>query len=187
MSAPSTSLRVHSDDRERELLQRTAAHDRQAFEELYTIYHRRLTRFLMRIAPRYELAEEVINDTFWIVWQKAGDFRGASRVSTWIMGIAYRCALKILRSERSALHAELTAPFAALTDESTCVEEEHDWLMQGLRQLPFEQRMTLELAYFLGHSCEEIGLIMNCPATTVKTRMFHAREKLRLLLPQLGE
>jgi len=186
MSVPSSLLRVHSDDRERELLRRTAAHERQAFEELYTVYHRRLTRFLMRLAPRYELAEEVINDTFWIVWQKAGDFRGASRVSTWIMGIAYRCALKVLRSERSLAHAELPAVLQALTDEPTRAEEEHEWLMQGLRQLPFEQRMTLELAYFLGHSCEEIGAIMNCPATTVKTRMFHAREKLRHLLPELG-
>jgi RNA polymerase sigma-70 factor (ECF subfamily) len=186
MSAPSSSIRVHSDDRERDLLRRTAARDRQAFEELYTVYHRRLTRFLMRLAPRYELAEEVINDTFWVVWQKAGDFRGASRVSTWIMGIAYRCALKVLRGERSVMNSELSAMQEALTEEPTRTEEDHDWLMQGLRQLPLEQRMTLELAYFLGHSCEEIGAIMNCPATTVKTRMFHAREKLRVLLP-LGE
>jgi len=102
------------------------------------------------------------------------------------MGIAYRCALKVLRGERSLAHAELSSVPQALTDEPTRAEEEHEWLMQGLRQLPFEQRMTLELAYFLGHSCEEIGAIMNCPATTVKTRMFHAREKLRHLLPELG-
>ena len=86
-----------SEARESLLLQRVAERDRQAFEELYTTYHRRLSRFLMRLAPRFDFAEEIINDTFWVVWRKAGDFRGASRVSTWIMGIAYRRALRALR------------------------------------------------------------------------------------------
>jgi len=52
--------------------------------------------------------------------------------------------------------------------------------------LPFEQRATMELAYFLGHSCEEIAAIMGCPVNTVKARMFQARIKLRNLLPTLG-
>jgi len=45
---------------------------------------------------------------------------------------------------------------------------------------------VIELSYLLGYSCEEIAQIMECPVNTVKTRMFHAREKLRHLLPQLA-
>ncbi len=86
-----------AEERERALLARIAAHDSAAMKELYLLYHRRLARFLMRLTTRYELAEEIINDTFWVVWQHAGDFRGASRVSTWILGIAYRRGLKTLR------------------------------------------------------------------------------------------
>ena len=71
--------------------------DRAAFKELYLIYHRRLARFLMRMTSRHDLIEEVINDTLWTVWLKAGDFRGDSLVSTWIVGITYRRALKALR------------------------------------------------------------------------------------------
>src|SRR5512140_920680 len=85
------------DDLDRGLLRRIAASDHGALEDLYTRYHRRLVRFLTRLTYRYELAEEIINDTLWLVWQQAGDFRGASRVSTWIMGIAYRRALATLR------------------------------------------------------------------------------------------
>jgi RNA polymerase sigma-70 factor (ECF subfamily) len=44
----------------------------------------------------------------------------------------------------------------------------------------------MEMAYFLGHSCEEIAAIMSCPINTVKARMFQARIKLRNLLPTLG-
>jgi RNA polymerase sigma-70 factor (ECF subfamily) len=61
-----------------------------------------------------------------------------------------------------------------------------EWLAAGLARLPLEQRLVLELAYHLGHSCEEIALIMECPVNTVKTRMFHARRKLKPLLLQLA-
>jgi RNA polymerase sigma-70 factor (ECF subfamily) len=66
------------------------------------------------------------------------------------------------------------------------LQEQRDWIAHGMRHLPLEQKMTMELAYYLGHSCEEIAQIMNCPVSTVKARMFHARVKLRNLLPRLG-
>jgi RNA polymerase sigma-70 factor, ECF subfamily len=179
---------LSADSEDIRLLQGVARHDRGAFEALYHAYHRRLARFLLRLAPRYEFAEEVINDTFWVVWQKAAEFRGASRVSTWIMGIAYRRALRGLRDERrigrmrddeydDAVHgqAEVSDPV-----------DVRDWIAQGLQALPAEQRLALELAYFMGHSCEEIATIMECPVGTVKARMHHAREKMRILLPALG-
>src|SRR5579862_7749711 len=90
------------------LLSRIAARDAQAMYELYHLYHRRLARFLMRLTSRYDLAEEIINDTFWVIWQHAADFRGASKVSTWIFGIGYRRALKTLKRVRPDLAAEDT-------------------------------------------------------------------------------
>jgi RNA polymerase sigma-70 factor, ECF subfamily len=170
------------------LIQRIAAQDRRALEELYHAYHRRLSRFLLRLAPRYEFAEEVINDTFWVVWQKAGDFRGASRVSTWIMGIAYRRALRTLRDARQHDSTDIDdlGDDTPASDEFGEGADMRDWVAQGLRALPAEQRIALELAYFMGHSCEEIAAITDCPVSTVKARMFHAREKLRRTLPALG-
>ena len=176
------------EDRETELLSAVAQGNRRALEKLYGIYHQRLLRFLMRLAPRHEIAEEVINDTFWIVWQKAKEFRGASRVSTWIMGIAYRRALKVLRCGRADLPS--VSGGAAAQAISICEPhqetEQRDWILQGLQRLPPEQRTSIELAYYLGHSCEEIAQIMDCGVPTVKARMFHARAKLRTSLPQLA-
>jgi len=169
-----------------QLLRRVAQQDKRALEELYSAYHRRLSRFLLRLAPRHDFAEEVINDTFWVVWCKAADFRGASRVSTWILGIAYRHALHALRDERRSggnivdLHEEAAANAAPADSGDT-----QDWIAHGLNLLPDEQRLTLELAYFMGYSCEEIATITESPVGTVKARMFHAREKLRLTLPLL--
>ena len=177
-----------SEPHESMLLRRIAQHDRPAFEELYNAYHRRLSRFLLRLAPRYDFAEEIINDTFWVVWNKAGEFRGASRVSTWIMGIAYRRALRALRDERqiAATDRRLAEEAVNDIDHSAANTETQDWIAQALSELPEEQRLALELAYFMGHSCEEIATITGCAVGTVKARMFHARQKLKIVLPGLG-
>jgi RNA polymerase sigma-70 factor (ECF subfamily) len=174
--------------REAELITRIAAGDRRAFEELYGLYHRRLARFLTRLTRRYDIAEEVINDTFWIVWRKAGDFRGDSQPSTWILGIAYRRARNAFRTAARAGATENldNLPPPLTVDEPMRTEELRDWLVQALVQLPAEQRLAVELCYELGYSCEEISSIMGCPVNTVKTRLFHARAKLQKLLPVLA-
>src|SRR6202047_2031715 len=174
--------------RETELIAKIAKGDRRAFEELYNLYHRRLARFLTRLTRRYDVAEEVINDTFWIVWKKAGDFRGESQPSTWILGIAYRRARNAFRSSARTGSAEnLDALLEPPTsDEPMRTEELRDWLLQALVQLPVEQRLPRERWYGVGYLCEEISAIMGCPVNTVKTRLFHARAKLQKLLPVLG-
>ena len=173
--------------REVELIARIGAGDRRAFEELYNLYHRRMARFLTRLTRRYDLAEEVINDTFWVVWRKAHTFRGDSQPSTWILGIAYRKARNAFRASARFATETLPADAAPLTsDEPARVEELRDWLGCALAQLPVEQRLAVQLCYELGHSCEEIAKIMGCPVNTVKTRLFHARAKLQKLLPLLA-
>jgi RNA polymerase sigma-70 factor (ECF subfamily) len=172
---------------DRRLLDRVVARDREAFRELYVIYHRRLARFLMRVTRRYEVAEEVINDTLWVVWRKAGEFRGESRISTWIMGIAYRRALKALQSGGASVVDSVALESEPLTSfDELGAAELSEWILLAMQQLPTEQRMALEYAYGYGHSCEEIALIMDCPINTVKTRLFHGREKLRRILPGLA-
>ena len=173
-------------ERDGALLVAVAAGDRRALEELYLSYHRRLARFLSRFTPRYENVEEIINDTFMVVWQNAKDFRSASQVSTWIIGIAYRTALKSFRRQKNHTGVQVLEDYPEQTVDPTFETEVNDWLMHGLRRLPMEQRLTLELAYNMGHSLEEIAAITECPVGTVKARMFHAREKLRQYLPTLG-
>jgi RNA polymerase sigma-70 factor (ECF subfamily) len=175
-----------SRERDSELLLAISAGSRQALEELYLGYHRRLARFLSRFTPRYENVEEIINDTFMVVWQNAKDFRNASQVSTWIIGIAYRTALKSLRRQKNHTAARNLDDYPEQTVDPTLEAEVKDWLRHGLNQLPIEQRLTLELAYHMGHSLEEIAAITECPVGTVKARMFHAREKLRHYLPTLS-
>jgi RNA polymerase sigma-70 factor (ECF subfamily) len=176
-----------SEQKDRDLLARVASGDREALRELYLSYHRRLHNFLLRFTRREDLVEEVINDSLYVVWCKAGEFRGESRLSTWIMGIAYRHALQTLRRRGYQLfHAmPIENEHLAAPDQMDAAET-GEWVALAMQRLPADQRFTMELAYGQGHSCEEIAQIMGCPVNTVKTRMFHARRKLRALLPLLA-
>ncbi|MEJ8797616.1 sigma-70 family RNA polymerase sigma factor [Trinickia caryophylli] len=167
------------------LIRRVAAHDKEALAQLYRAYHRRLARFLNRFTRREDLIEEVINDTFMVVWQKAAQFRGDARVSTWLMGIAYRVTLRALR-DGSLQHDQLDADFEGEAVEPFAAHEQTDWVDKGLRRLSAEQRAVVELAYVMGHSLEEVAQITESSVTTVKARMFHARVKLRNVMPVLA-
>lgn len=169
-----------ADAEDRDLLQRVSRGDRRAFQQLYCNYQGRLRRFLVRVTRTRDDQDEIINDTLLIVWRRAGDFRGASRVSTWIFGIAYRCALKSIRratkwSRAAALPVHEGAP---VVDDVAAGTADRQLVEFALSKLPAEQRLALILAYGMGYSCEEIAVIARCPANTVKTRMFYARRKL---------
>ena len=178
-----------ADPLEAELVRQIAAGDRASLALLYRRYHRRLVRFLGRLTRRADIIDEAINDAFWVVWQHADRYRGDARVSTWLMGIAYRCALKALRVHGAepvpGAHGDDDDPRTAL-DDPFAVHETNDWVSKGLARLAPEQRVAIELAYGGGHSLEEIAAIVDCPVSTVKARMFYARVKLRNLLPTLA-
>src|SRR6201981_2698462 len=127
--------------RETDLIARIAEGDRKAFEELYYLYHRRLARFLTRLTRRYDIAEEVVNDTFWVVWRKASSFRGDSQPSTWILGIAYRKARNAFRASARFAEKNLQVEQLPPTDEPVDVEALRDWLRRSLAELPLGQRL----------------------------------------------
>src|ERR1700729_1821948 len=115
-------------ERDGALLVAVAAGDRRALEELYLGYHRGLARFLSRFTPRYENVEEIINDTFMVVWQSAKDFRYASQVSTWIFGIAYRTALKSVRRQKNHAAALSLDEYPEQSVDPGLDTETRDWL-----------------------------------------------------------
>ena len=166
------------------LIKSIALGDRHAFDELYRRYYRRLDRYLARRLPPSYSTDEIIDDTFMIVWQHASEFRYQSQVSTWIFGIAYRVALKSLRANKRLLTAVDEKPHEPAFDPNQETEE-YDWLAEGLRRLPVKQRLSIVLTYQLGLSIQQVAVITECSAGTVKGRMFHARRKLRYLLAAL--
>jgi RNA polymerase sigma-70 factor (ECF subfamily) len=169
-----------SDDRD--LLARVADGDLQAFEKLYRVYQPRLTRFLTTLLKRPHLIEEVLDDTMMVVWQSADRFRGSSKPSTWIFAIAYRKAHKARARwpdpvEEPTFDERVSED--ALPDEELDHERRRAALMKAMDQLSADHRAVVDLTYFHGLGYREIAEIVDCPVDTVKTRMFHARRRLK--------
>jgi RNA polymerase sigma-70 factor (ECF subfamily) len=170
---------------ETRLLERVTRGEREAFEALYRLYHPRLTRFLDRMTRRPGLVEELLNDTMLVVWRRADSFNGRSKVSTWVFGIAYRKALKALRTLDEAVAeggAEEEPAVDAEPEHHVGRLQVHALLMRALDGLSAEHRAVVDLTYFHGMGYREIADVVDCPVDTVKTRMFHARRRLKLLL-----
>jgi RNA polymerase sigma factor (sigma-70 family) len=166
----------------------------RAFELLYRAYYRRLTRFLEQVTRKPHLNDEILNDTMLVVWHKAHAFNGSSRVSTWIFAIAYNKAMKALRreprvqEELAAAEADAEAMTWAASPETELIDHESRLGIRHLLSLlnP-EQRAVIELTYYHGYAYKDIAAVVGCPIATVKTRMFHARRKLREMLIAQGQ
>lgn len=168
------------------LLRRVAAGDLRAFESLYRAYHPRLSRFLMNMTHRPQIAEEVLNDTLLVIWNRPESFGGRSKLSTWIFGIAYRKALKAMRRQDQPIEdeqAEARPSLEIRADEQLERSELSLVLSKAIGELSPDHRAVVDLCYFNEMGYREIAEIVDCPVDTVKTRMFHARRHLKSRLP----
>lgn len=175
---------------EEQYLKKVAKGDRDAFEFLFLKYRDRLFRFVWPLLKSESDIEDVIHEVFLVVWRQAGSFKGASKVSTWIFGIAYKIAMRV-QQNKNRYH--LVEPSDEALDQQISVNlpssieqrQMADWLNKGIAKLSPDHRIVIELTYYSGFSYKEIAEILGCPENTIKTRMFHARKLLRLSLPDL--
>jgi len=172
-------------EQELTLLRRVAEQDREALTELFLTYHPRLFKFVFRLTHSYTIADEMVNDIMLLVWQKATTFRGDSKVSTWIFGIAYRQTMR--RVTRKQIKISAVADLNELSSDDDSSIELENWVQQGLDSLPAAQQIAVELVFYLGLSYQEVAKVTDCSVNTVKTRMFHARKKLKGFLAVSAE
>jgi RNA polymerase sigma-70 factor (ECF subfamily) len=170
---------------EARLISRIAGGELRAFEQLYRTYHPRLTRFVERVTRRPGLVGELLNDTMLVVWNRAGTYNGSCKVSTWIFAIAYRKAVKALSRWDEPVQGDPTddcAPAESDPEQRLAQSQLRALLARALDTLSAEQRAVVALTYLHGIGYREIAEIVGCPVDTVKTRMFHARRRLKTLL-----
>ena len=172
------------------VIERLRLGDLNAFEDFYKAYRPRLRNFIRNIVAHEDAVDEVFDDVMMVVWKKIADFEGRSKLSTWVFSIAYRRALK--ERGRKAAQTSAMVEYKEASTEPEAVEGEaeravetaraNDRIKAALMKLPSDQGAVVRLAYFEGLSYRDIGAIMQCPEDTVKTRMFHARRKLKAAL-----
>ncbi|HKR11399.1 MAG TPA: sigma-70 family RNA polymerase sigma factor [Pyrinomonadaceae bacterium] len=183
--------RVPGDENERSLLRRVAAGDVEAFKTLHQAYQKRLFAYAMKMLGDAGAAEELSSDVMFEVWKQARQFRGKSKVSTWIFGIAHYKTLNALRRKGPGM--AVTLDQAKTTSDRRPDPEQLaercdmlERLETALGHLSLDHREVIELTFYHEFSYEEIAQIMNCPVNTVKSRMFYAKQKMREVLSQLN-
>jgi RNA polymerase sigma-70 factor (ECF subfamily) len=136
------------------------------------------------------MVEDVLNETMMEVWRQAARFEGRASVNTWVFSIAHHRAVSRLRKKReTSLDEEQAAAIeddAPRPDQQAMSGDMSRLLAALMEQLSFEHREILHLAYYQEFSVQEIADALDLPANTVKTRMFYARQRLKVLLEKSG-
>lgn len=182
-----------------ELLELIVGHDVKALEELYDRHSQTIYNLIMRIVKEPGVAQNLLQETFWQVWKKAGGFKGRGVAAAWLYRIARNKSLDQLRRRKARPqsvdkpieeHFGLSQPNdnVNLTSVEIQVQQKlyREEVRQALNQIPTEQRLCLELAYFDGMSQSEIAKKTNTPLGTIKTRVRMGLKKLERLLRASG-
>ena len=179
-----------------ELIRRIMRAEPAAAQALYGRYGRLVYSLAFQVVGDEPAAEEITQDVFLTVWEKAGTYRAEkAKVATWIARIARNRAIDVLRQRKSrdnrskgAWEDLKQAAEAPAPDPGERLENERlqARVREAVSSLPPEQKAALTLAYFQGLTHQEIATQLGEPLGTIKTRIRAAMQKLRALL-QGGE
>ena len=170
------------------LVERIAVGDKLAMQALFSRHRTLVYRWLYRFVGNETVAEDLLSDVFFDVWQQAGRFEGRSAVTTWLLSIA---RFKALSARRRRTHAPLDETIETTVADSADDPEialqkksRSELLRQAVMKLSPDHREIIDLVYYHEQSVDDCALILAIPAATVKTRMFYARKKLAELVKE---
>ena len=176
-----------SDEEVGVLLRRIATRDEEAFVQLHREFSRSILAFALNRLHDRDEAQTVVSDTLYEIWRQPLQFRGESRFSTWLLGIARYKILNLLRG-RDAVHDELDDEMVSDdlgVFEVLAAKQRHAGVTRCMERLHDVQRESLHLVFYEGYSLDEVATVQQCPQNTVKTRLFHARRKIKDCLQRM--
>jgi len=166
------------------------AHSEEAaLAELYDRYGAAAYALARRVVRDPSLAEDAVQEAFLAAWRGAGRFMPErARASTWLMTLVHRRAVDLVRHEQRRRSDPLPEGFDAQSSNGATAEDavwlrlEREVVQDALRQLPDQQRETLELAYYAGFTQTELAERLGRPLGTIKSQMHAALRRLNELV-----
>jgi len=170
------------------LMAAVAEGDRLAFKHLYDRTSARLLGIVRRIVRDRPLAEEVLQEVYLRIWERAGTYRTeAGTALSWMISIARHRAIDVLRQRKEIVLAPLEdgedwlERVAGPGDGETDLED-RDRLRHCLQRLEEPQRSCILLAYCDGYSRDELATRYEAPVNTIKTWLHRGLAVLRSCL-----
>jgi RNA polymerase sigma-70 factor (ECF subfamily) len=170
---------------------RLADGDPTAVDETYRLHHAALRAFANRYLGDAFAAEDLVHDVFVALPSAMRRFRGDSSLRTFLIAIAVKRAYKHVRSatrRRAALARLAEQPERTTRGPDAVLDDARmaDALYRALDRLPRDQRTAFVLCEVDQMTAGEAAAIVDAPEATVRTRLFHARKKLRELLQEIA-
>lgn len=191
MLAPFLFSRSAENTREDELVERLRRGEIAAIGEAYDQHYAAVRAFARRLTGDDAAAEDLVHDVFVALPGAIGRFRGGASFKTFLLAIAVNHARHHLRSaarRRAAMErlAQEPEPCAPSPEREVNRASLAQALNRALDALPVAQRVAFVLLEVEERSAREAAEIMGVPEATVRTRLFHAKQKLRTLLEEEG-
>lgn len=154
--------------------------ERKAFEKLYETYYMRVYSYVMTLAGKQHIAEEITQEAFYKAFTTNSTFRGESNEVTWLCAIARNLFLDEMRRQSKSTEADLDANAdSGINIESEVEDRDASYrIHQALQELEEPYRRVFELRIFGELSFREIGDI--CEKTENWARVTYHRAKLKL-------
>jgi RNA polymerase sigma factor (sigma-70 family) len=167
-----------------ELMAKLIAGDQSALELLYDRHRRVLYAVAFRITGDSGTAEELLQDAFFQLWQKASQFDTArGSLIGWLLAMTRHRAIDRIRRNRKRFYteplSEATMPVRGQKSTILTHQIARELVSVALAGLPKPELEAITLAYFDGLTCEEIAASTRTPLGTVKSRLQHARKKMK--------
>ncbi len=179
----------------RSLLEQAQAGDVEAFGEVCRVYETRLFRQSLALCGNEALAEELAQDTLVEAWKCLRRYNGRCQFFTWLCAILLNRHRNTLRKKRpvawSALGLRDGEEFESKIENASAGEAQPDGAAELREQaalvrrcigaLPAKHQQVIHLRFYVDESLEGIAEALGCSVGTVKSRLFHAMEKLRAM------
>jgi RNA polymerase sigma-70 factor (ECF subfamily) len=184
------SLRFGSTD-VADLTQRVARGEPAAVGQVYDLHHQAVRGFARRLLGDPVGAEDLVHDVFLALPQALAGYRGDAPLRTFLLGVTVNHARHYVRAaarRRAAVgrFAEVDAQQAPSPEHEARRRELAAALQRALDQLPLDQRVAFVLCEVEERTSREVAEIVGAPEGTVRTRLHHAKRRLREALDREG-
>ncbi|MDQ1855658.1 RNA polymerase sigma factor [Chryseobacterium sp. WLY505] len=146
-----------------------------AFEEIYELYWQRIFRLCMGYVNDTDIAQDLAQETFIIVWQQLPKFRNESSVGTWILRIASNNCLRQIEKEKKFAKTDLPINLEEKKQES--MEPQIQMLYQFISELPETDRIIISLELEEIKQAE-IAHIVGLSESNIRVKIHRIKEKL---------
>lgn len=171
-----------------ELVERMTAGDMDAFDQLMKLYQPRALRVAYLISASYADSEDIVQETFVACYMNRHELRNPEAFKSWFYRTLSRNAWRVCRKQKREQPSEMVeseereAPMELLKE--VVQKEEEEQIYRAICSLPIKHRTVVVLYYYNQMSIKEIARAIGCLEGTVKSRLHHAKKKLREILEQ---